>query len=73
MQLNQYKPGQQGRIVKVDCQGAIGQRLLEMGLIEGAAVKVVRVAPLGDPMEVEVQSYRLSLRKIEAERVEVEP
>lgn len=73
MQLSQCRPGQGGRIVRIQSDGPVGQRLMEMGLIEGAEVKVVRVAPLGDPMEVLVQSYRLSLRKVEAERVEVEP
>ena len=59
--------------MKVEGAGLVSQRLMEMGLIEGAAVKVVRVAPLGDPLEVEVQGYYLSLRRSEAEKVEVAP
>lgn len=72
MRLSQCKPGQGGTISKVDGEGAVGQRLMEMGLIEGVEVKVIRVAPLGDPIEVEVQHYNLSLRKSEADRVEVD-
>jgi ferrous iron transport protein A len=55
----------------VEGDDAIGQRLMEMGLIEGVDVKVIRIAPLGDPIEVEVQHYKLSLRKSEAQRVEL--
>ena len=73
MRLSQCRPGQGGKIVRVEGEGPVGQRLMEMGLIEGSEVKVLRVAPLGDPIEVEVQHYQLSLRKAEAERVEVEP
>ncbi len=73
MRLSHFRPGQGGKIVQINSDGPVGQRLMEMGLIEGADVKVVRIAPLGDPIEVLVQSYRLSLRKVEAERVEVEP
>jgi ferrous iron transport protein A len=50
----------------------IGQRLLEMGLTPGTAVRMVGTAPLGDPLELEVRGYRLSVRKLEAARVEVE-
>ena len=73
MRLSECRPGQGGRISKVADEGPLGQRLMEMGLIEGAEVKVLRVAPLGDPIEVEIQHYLLSLRKAEAERVEVTP
>jgi len=52
--------------------GPLHQRLLEMGLFEGTDVEVVRFAPLGDPMEILVQGYHLSLRKSEAALVEVE-
>jgi len=73
MRLSECRPGQGGKIARVEGDGLLGQRLMEMGLIEGAEVKVVRVAPLGDPLEIEVQNYQLSLRKAEAERVELEP
>jgi len=71
MRLSDCKPGQGGRIAQVNGEGPVGQRLMEMGLIEGTEVQVVRVAPLGDPIEVEVQGYKLSLRRAEAERVEL--
>jgi Fe2+ transport system protein FeoA len=73
MRLSQFQPGKGGKIILVQSEGPVGQRLMEMGLIEGADVQVVRIAPLGDPIEVLVQNYRLSLRKVEADRVEVEP
>ncbi|MBI3829442.1 MAG: ferrous iron transport protein A [Planctomycetes bacterium] len=73
MRLSECAPGQGGRIAKVEGDDAIGQRLMEMGLIEGVDVKVVRIAPLGDPIEIEVQHYKLSLRKSEAQRVELAP
>jgi Fe2+ transport system protein FeoA len=60
-----------GKIVRVQAEGRIGQRLLEMGFVEGADVRVIRVAPLGDPIEVEIQHYFLSLRKSEAALVEI--
>ncbi|GMU93519.1 MAG: hypothetical protein AMXMBFR4_25770 [Candidatus Hydrogenedentota bacterium] len=52
--------------------GAIHQRLQEMGVIEGAQVELVRLAPLGDPIEIRVQGYHLSLRKSEAALVELD-
>ena len=64
--LDQLKPGDTGTVESLRGDGAIHQRLLEMGVIEGAGVEVVRMAPLGDPMEIIVQGYHLSLRKAEA-------
>lgn len=64
--LDQLKPGDGGIVQRLFGDGAIHQRLLEMGVIEGAGVEVVRMAPLGDPMEILVQGYHLSLRKTEA-------
>jgi ferrous iron transport protein A len=64
--------GDRVRISGFDLPSEIRQRLLEMGLTKGAACTLVRFAPLGDPMEVEVRGYRLSLRKAEAEGVFVE-
>ena len=69
--LDQLRPGVSATITRLTAAGAIGQRLSEMGLIVGAAVKVVRTAPLGDPLEIELQDYHLSLRKVEARTVEV--
>lgn len=69
--LDQLPPGASARITRLRAVGPIGQRLAEMGLIEGEAVRVVRLAPLGDPLEIEVQDYFLSLRKADAQCVEV--
>ncbi|MCC6155675.1 MAG: ferrous iron transport protein A [Candidatus Hydrogenedentes bacterium] len=64
--LDQLKPGDSAIVGVLMGNGAVHQRLLEMGVIEGAGVEVVRMAPLGDPMEIIVQGYHLSLRKAEA-------
>lgn len=69
--LDQLRPGMSARITRLTASGAIGQRLAEMGLITGAPVRVVRTAPLGDPLEIELQDYFLSLRKAEAHLIEV--
>ncbi|HZY87705.1 MAG TPA: FeoA family protein [Gemmataceae bacterium] len=71
--LDQFRPGQRGRITALAGGDALVQRLLEMGLFEGEEVEVLAFAPLGDPMEVRLRDYRLSLRRSEAARVQVEP
>jgi ferrous iron transport protein A len=63
--------GQRGRIQSVSGSGALVQRLLEMGLLEGEPVEVVGFAPLGDPMEIRLRDYRLSLRRREAACISV--
>ncbi len=70
--LHELKVGQRGIIVRVGGRGLIRRRMMDMGLVTGAEVKVVRVAPLGDPVEFEVKGYSLSLRKSEARNVTVE-
>ena len=70
--LDQLRPGQRGRVVALAGGDALVQRLLEMGLFEGEEVEVIGFAPLGDPMEVRLRDYRLSLRRSEASRVQVE-
>lgn len=71
--LAQLKPRQRAVITGVTgSDGVLYQRLLEMGLFEGTHVEVVRFAPLGDPMEISLHGYRLSLRKAEAAWVQVE-
>ncbi|HTR81153.1 MAG TPA: FeoA family protein [Bacteroidota bacterium] len=68
--LNKLLPGEHGTIEKVDATAsAIKQRLLEMGLTRGTNIEMIRFAPMGDPVEVSVRGYRLSLRRIEAESV----
>jgi ferrous iron transport protein A len=71
--LDQLRLGQRGRVVALAGGDALVQRLLEMGLFEGEEVEVIGFAPLGDPMEVRLRDYRLSLRRSEAARVQVEP
>src|SRR5262245_11882202 len=70
--LDQLQIGQRASITGVEGSDALGQRLLEMGLMEGAEVEVLGFAPFGDPIEVRLRDYRLSLRKREAARVAVE-
>lgn len=69
--LDQLQAGQQARIESVSANGALGQRLLEMGLLEGETVEVIGFAPLGDPMEIRLGDYRLSLRRREAASITV--
>lgn len=72
MNLSELKPGQTGRITKIGSIGALKRRLMDMGVLVGESVEVIKVAPLGDPMEVNIKNYNLSLRKKEAEGIEVE-
>ena len=70
--LKDMKPGEQARVKRCSGDGAVFQRLCEMGFVPGTCVRVVRFAPLGDPMQVELYGYQLSLRKSEAAMIEVE-
>ncbi len=69
--LDQLRPGQRGRITAIQGTDALVQRLMEMGLFENEEVEVVALAPLGDPIEIRLGDYRLSLRRREAARVQV--
>jgi len=71
--LDRLQAGQHARIERVNGDDALVQRLFEMGLLEGEEVEVVGFAPLGDPMEIRLCDYRLSLRRQEAARVQVTP
>jgi Fe2+ transport system protein FeoA len=64
--LSLLQPGDQGEVVQVQAQGSIRQRLLEMGFIRGARLRVEKLAPLGDPMELVIKGYHLSLRREES-------
>ncbi len=70
--LNRLTLGQRGRIVALSGDPAFVQRLMEMGMLEGDVVELLAVAPLGDPLEVRLGDYRLSLRRADAALVEVE-
>ena len=70
--LKDLKPGQKCKILKVHGRGETNKRILEMGVTPGSVVELERVAPLGDPIDVKVKGYHLSLRKDEAEGIDVE-
>lgn len=70
--LRQAKVGETLKVVKLHGEGAIKRRIMDMGITRGVEVYVRKVAPLGDPVEVTVRGYELSLRKADAEMVEVE-
>ncbi len=72
MPLHEMRVGQRGVVVRVGGKGPARQRMMDMGLVPGTEVRVVRVAPLGDPVEFEVKGYSLSLRKNEAKEITVE-
>jgi ferrous iron transport protein A len=72
MTLDQMKPGSRGRIRRLSLRDKLGQRLLDMGIYPGLQFKVIRNAPLQDPMEVELEGYFISLRHDEARHVEIE-
>ena len=72
MNLAMLKPGEKGRISKIGGIGHMKRRLMDMGVLVGEEVKVEKVAPLGDPIEITVKNYNLSLRKKEAQGIELE-
>ncbi len=69
--LSQMSVGQKGEVQNLSGQDEICQRLLEMGLTRGTQVEVVRFAPLGDPIDIKVRGYHLSLRRQEAEAIQI--
>ena len=64
--LSLLQPGDQGEVARVQAQGTVRQRLLEMGFIRGARLRVEKLAPLGDPMELVIKGYHLTLRREES-------
>lgn len=72
MTLRNVKKGQTVRVVKLNGEGAVKRRIMDMGITKGTEVFVRKVAPLGDPVEVTVRGYELSVRKADAEMVEVQ-
>ncbi|MGN1473020.1 MAG: ferrous iron transport protein A [Eubacteriales bacterium] len=70
--LKQAKVGDTVRVVKLHGEGAVKRRIMDMGLTRGVAVHIRKVAPLGDPVEITVRGYELSLRKADAEMIEIE-
>lgn len=70
--LKEAKVGSMVKVVKLHGEGAVKRRIMDMGITRGVEVFVRKVAPLGDPVEVNVRGYELSLRKADAEMIEVE-
>ena len=70
--LRQVKVGGRAKVVKLHGEGAIRRRIMDMGITKGVEIYVRKVAPLGDPMELTVRNYELSIRLADAEMIEVE-
>ncbi|MBR4079614.1 MAG: ferrous iron transport protein A [Christensenellaceae bacterium] len=70
--LKEAKIGSTVKVVKIHGEGAVKRRIMDMGITKGVAVTIRKVAPLGDPLELTVRGYELSLRKEDAEKIEVE-
>jgi len=71
--LDALEAGRHARVTAVRGSGAVARRLMEMGVVPGAPVRVIKAAPLGDPLEVRVRNYHLALRRSEAQTVSVVP
>ncbi|MDU2064000.1 MAG: ferrous iron transport protein A [Sporomusaceae bacterium] len=70
--LSELTAGQKARVVRIVGKGPIKRRIFDIGIVPGALIEVQKFAPLGDPMEIKVKAFNLSLRKQEAEYIEVE-
>lgn len=70
--LKELKVGESAKIVKLNGEGAVKRRIMDMGITKGVEVSIRKVAPLGDPIEVTVRGYELSIRKADAELIDVE-
>ena len=70
--LRQIKIGDTAKVVKLHGEGAVKRRIMDMGITKGVEVFVRKVAPLGDPVEITVRGYELSIRKADADMIEVE-
>ena len=70
--LRNVPVGSTAKVVKIHGEGAVKRRIMDMGITKGVEIYVRKVAPLGDPIEITVRGYELSLRKVDAESIEVE-
>lgn len=70
--LKDIKVGDSTTVLKLNGQGAVKRRIMDMGITKGVKIDVCKVAPFGDPVEIKVRGYQLSLRKADAEMIEVE-
>lgn len=71
MTLNELKPGQVGKVVKLNGTGKIKYRIVDMGIIPGTIILIKRFAPFGDPIQINLRGYELSIRKNEAKNIEI--
>jgi ferrous iron transport protein A len=71
-QLIELKPGEEGRVVAISASGSLRRRMLDIGIVAGSVVKVIRLAPAGDPVEILLRGYSLALRKNEAKNITLE-
>ncbi len=72
MTLKDVKTGEKVQVVKISGEGAVKRRIMDMGITKGVEVYVRKVAPLGDPVEITIRGYELSVRKADAEMIEVQ-
>ncbi len=72
MTLRNAKVGQTVKVLRLNGEGAVKRRIMDMGITKGVEIYVRKVAPLGDPLEVTVRGYELSIRKADAEMIDVE-
>jgi len=70
--LSKLEPGERGVVVRIEGSSITRRRIMDMGIVRGAEIRVVRRAPLGDPVEFEIRDYNLSLRRRDAENVYIE-
>ncbi len=72
MTLGEFRPGEKAKVVSIGTTGAMRQRILDMGVTPNVQVQLIKIAPLGDPVEITVRGYQLSLRKREAALIQVQ-
>lgn len=72
MTLGELRPGEKAKVVSIGTTGAMRQRILDMGVTPNVEVQLIKIAPLGDPVEITVRGYQLSLRKSEAALIQVQ-
>jgi len=72
MKMSELKGGDKATVIAVDAKGEVGQRLLDMGLVKGTNFKVIRKAPLGDPIQIKLRGFLMALRLNEAKFITVE-
>ena len=71
MKLTDLSVGRDARVIAIKGSGRVTQRLMEMGVIPGVAIRIIKMAPFGDPIEVRVRGYSLAMRRVEANVIEV--